>query len=253
MLISLPTMIAVPPGTIVLRDARTKTSRTVELQSFHIARTPVTSAQYASVLGIRVPEGQDVDTPVHSVSWLDAIEWCNALSARAERYAAYALEGDDVTWDVSADGFRLPTEAEWEWACRAETTGPRYGILSDIAWTEADRLTGPQPVGSKQANAFGVSDMLGNVWEWCWDYSDPARYADYRVLRGGGWADKHWSVRASVRRGSMPHADLDDIGFRVAQGSIDGASEAAQGWSHHADRDRAQLAAAPFGWTPLQL
>lgn len=209
MLISPPAMIAVPPDTIVLRDARTTTSRNVELQSFHIACTPVTSAQFASVLDIRVPEGQDVDAPVHSVSWLDAVEW--------------------------------------EWACRAETTGPRYDALSDIAWTEADELSGPQPVGRKQANACAVSDMLGNVWEWCWDYFDPARYADYRVLRGGGRSDTHWSARASVRRGSMHDAALDDIGFRVAQSGIGGASEAAQGWSHQADRERAQLTAAPFG------
>ena len=178
MLISPPAMIAVPPGTIVLRDARTTTSRNVE--------TPELSHRlHTCDLGTvrkcaRYPStgGSGRRSPVHSVSRLDAVEWCNALSAQAERSATYVPDGDDVTWNVTADGFRLPSEAEWEWACRAETTGPRYGALSDIAWTEADELSGPQPVGRKQANAFGVSDMLGNVWEWCWDYSDPARYAD---------------------------------------------------------------------------
>lgn len=246
-------MVAVPAGTIVLRDARTKTSRTAELHGFRIARAPVTWALYASVLGSQVPEDQGADTPVHSVSWLDATRWCNALSARSGASPAYTLDGDAVTWDVAADGFRLPTEAEWEWACRAGTTGPRYGALSDIAWTEADGLAGPQKVETKQPNAFGLSDMLGNVWEWCWDYADPARYADYRVLRGGGWADKHWSVRASVRRGSMPGTELDDVGFRVVRGATDGASGAAQGWSHRADQERARLATAPSDWTPLRI
>lgn len=89
--------------------------------------------------------------------------------------------------------------------------------------------------------------------EWCWDYSDPARYADYRVLRGGGWADKHWSVRASVRRGSMPGAQLDDVGFRVTQGRAgEAGTHAGQGWSQRADADRATIGGPlPIGWTPL--
>lgn len=247
-----PTLVAVPAGVIVLRDARTKTSRTVELQRFRIARTPVTWALFASVLNVPVPDGQGPDTPVHSVSWIDAVTWCNALSARSGAPSAYRLDGDDVAWDVASDGFRLPTEAEWEWACRAGTSGPRYGPLADIAWTEADAVAAPQRVGAKLPNAFGLTDMLGNVWEWCWDYCDPARYADYRVLRGGGWADKHWSVRASVRRGSMPTAELDDVGFRVVRGAVEGPADAAQGWSQRADQERASPATVPFGWTPLR-
>ena len=95
------------------------------------------------------------------------------------------------------------------------------GEVGDIAWMETDGLDGPAPVATKRPNAFGLYDMLGNVWEWCWDYADPARYADYRSLRGGGWADKAWSCRASVRRGSMPAARLDDVGFRVARGAVE--------------------------------
>lgn len=250
MLDSAPDLIALPGGTIELRDARTKTSRIAHLQPFAMARVPVTWALYADVLGERSPDGVGGDTPVHSISWLDAVRWCNAASARAGASAAYRLDGDEATWDVAADGFRLPTEAEWEWACRAGATGPHYGALDEIAWTDADGLAGPQPVASKAPNAFGLYDLLGNVWEWCWDYADPARYADYRVLRGGGWADKHWSVRASVRRGSMPAARLDDVGFRVARGAVEGA-DAAQGWSRQADLARARMTDPTLGWTPL--
>ena len=166
---------------------------------------------------------------------------------------AYEVDGRDVTWDVSADGYRLPTEAEWEWACRAGTTGPTYGPLADVAWTEADGVDGPQPVGGKSANALGLHDMLGNVWEWCWDYADTARYGDYRSLRGGGWADRAFSVRASVRRGSAPDAVLEDVGFRVARGAVgDRGEQAAQGWSADADLRRALISGPlPMGWTPL--
>ena len=72
-------------------------------------------------------------------------------------------------------------------------------------------------VGGKQPNAWGLYDMLGNIWEWCWDTYDPKVYGDYRVLRGGGWFDEHWSCRASVRRRSHPTYRIDDVGFRVAR------------------------------------
>lgn len=246
-------MVRVPAGSIVLRDARTKSSRTAELRSFHIAATPVTWALYSHVIGEPVPDGEDDTAPAHSISWLEAVTWCNRLSSMAGVASAYEINGTDVSWNVSADGFRLPTEAEWEWACRAGSTGPHYGPLPDIAWGDSDAIAGPQSVGQKMPNAFGLFDMLGNVWEWCWDYSDPARYGNYRVLRGGGWADKHWSVRASVRRGSMPGAMLDDVGFRVAQGIAgEAGADAGQGWSLAADRDRASIGGLlPLGWTPL--
>lgn len=182
------------------------------------------------------------------------MRWCNAASAHAGLAQAYRLGSGHVIWDPCADGYRLPTEAEWEDACRAGTLEPTYGPLADIAWTAADAVEGPQPVGVKGPNAFGLFDMLGNVWEWCWDYADPARYGAYRTMRGGGWADRSWSCRASVRRASAPDAVLEDVGFRVACGAVGGTDrEAAQGWSHDADRARADIRGPlPTGWTPLR-
>lgn len=132
---------------------------------------------------------------------------------------AYLLhaDGEGIDWDASADGYRLPTEAEWEHACRAGTTGPRYGPLDEIAWYRANSDERVHEVGGKRPNAWGLYDMLGNVWDWCWDIYDAEVYGSYRVLRGGGWFDEHWSCRASVRRRSFPTYRIDDVGFRVAR------------------------------------
>lgn len=109
-------------------------------------------------------------------------------------------------WEVASTGYRLPTEAEGEHACRAGSAEPRYGELSGIGWTAGDEVDGVQPVAGKTPNRFGLYDMIGNVWEWCWDHADTARYADYRSLRGAGWDDPQYSARASVRRASAPDA-----------------------------------------------
>ena len=184
------------------------------------------------------------------MSWQRAIRFCNAASEWEGLDSAYTFDGEDVTWHVDSDGYRLPTEAEWEFACRAGSTGPHYGPLAEVAWTAADGVTAPQPIGGKMPNLNGMFDTLGNVWEWCWDFLDPARYDQYRVFRGGGFADDAWSVRASVRRGGAPRMHHEDVGFRVARGGFD-SDEAAQGWSAEVDRDRAAFdGPRPSGWTP---
>jgi formylglycine-generating enzyme len=234
-----PELLEVPGGEVRQRDARTGSERTIRLLPFRLARTPLTD---------------DDGVPLHGIRWIDAILRCNAMSADASLRPAYDVTDGRVAWDASADGYRLPTEAEWEHACRAGTTTPTYGSLEEIAWTAADGVDRPQPVGRKAANAFGLHDMLGNVWEWCWDYADPARYGAYRSLRGGGWADRAFSVRASVRRGTAPDALLEDVGLRVAQGAVgEPGATAAQGWSAAADRERAGIRGPlPVGWTPLR-
>ena len=250
----LPQLAAIPAGSIEVRDARSGLSREVTLREFEIGRTPVTQGEYVTVLAATGTSPDRSDAPAHGLTWFEAVRWCNAASEASGLTKAYTVTGREVTWDVSADGFRLPTEAEWEWACRAGTTTPTYGVLTDVAWTAADRVSSPQRVGLKTANDFGLFDMLGNVWEWCWDYADTARYADYRSLRGGGWADREWSVRASVRRTSAPDAVLEDVGFRIARGAVgEPGQDEAQGWSSAADWERADIRGPlPIGWTPLR-
>jgi formylglycine-generating enzyme len=209
-------MVAVPPGRVTLSDRRTPRTWSVDVAPYEMAAVPVTQSLYAEVIGKQPSPAQGDRLPVESVSWLDAVQFCNALSEREGLAPAYRLQ-DDVEWDTSADGYRLPTEAEWEYACRAGTTGPRYGQLDDIAWYRDNSGERIHEVGGKRPNAWGLHDMLGNSWDWCWDIYDAEVYGSYRVLRGGGWFDEHWSCRASVRRRSHPTFRTDDVGFRIAR------------------------------------
>ncbi|MFC8924030.1 formylglycine-generating enzyme family protein [Cellulosimicrobium sp. NPDC057127] len=257
MLTTLPDLLPLPAGGLEIADARTGRTRSAVLEAFRIGRTAVTVGEHRRVLdavgsGARRTEAGD-RLPVHGVTWFEAVRWCNAASRLAGVEPAYDVEGRRVRWDVGSEGYRLPTEAEWEYACRAGTSGPTYGPLGTVAWTADDAVDAPQPVATRSPNAFGLHDVLGNVWEWCWDYADTARYGEYRSLRGGGWADPPWSVRAGVRRGSAPDARIEDVGFRVARGAVgEPGVPAAQGWSDAADRARARVRGlVPLGWTPL--
>jgi formylglycine-generating enzyme required for sulfatase activity len=236
-------------GTVTLHDARRKVRWSVDLAPFEIGVYPVTQAELGELLGIAADAPR---RPASEVSWMRAIRFCNAASEWDGLDPAYAVDGDEVAWRVDADGYRLPTEAEWEFACRAGSTGAHYGPLAEVAWTSADGLTAPAEVGGRMPNLNGLFDTLGNVWEWCWDLLDPARYRDYRVFRGGGFADDAHSVRASTRRGGAPTMTYEDVGFRVARGGFD-TVDAAQGWSAQQDAERADIdAPLPPGWTPMR-
>ncbi len=236
-----------PAGSVGLHDARRNLRRTVKLESFEIGVYPVTQELFAEVLGISAGHPH---RPAADLSWLRAVRFCNAASEWEGLDTAYSFDGEQVTWHVDSDGYRLPTEAEWEYACRAGSTGPHYGPLADVAWTSADGVRHPQDIGGKMPNLNGLFDTLGNVWEWCWDLLDPARYDEYRVFRGGGFTDDAWSVRASTRRGGAPRMHHEDVGMRLARGGFD-AIDAAQGWSARVDRERAmESGPAPSGWTP---
>lgn len=212
-------MVTVLPGQVALSDRRTQRSWSVELAPYELAAFPVTQALYAQITDQRPSTAHGDQLPVEGVSWWDAVRFCNVLSQRDGFAPAYRLhaDGESIEWDVSADGYRLPTEAEWEHACRASTAGPHYGPLDEIAWYRGNSHERMHDVGGKRPNPWGLYDMIGNVWNWCWDIYDAEVYGAYRVLRGGGWFDEHWSCRASARRRSHPSFQVDDVGFRVAR------------------------------------
>jgi len=205
-----------------MRDDRTQETWSVEISAFELAKYPVTQQLYEAVMQDN-PSAFSGDTlPVESVSWMDAVRFCNRLSELQGKAPCYALDTaiDEVQFTAQANGFRLPTEAEWQFACQAGTQGIRYGELTEIAWYKENAEDRTHPVGQKQPNSWGLYDMLGNVWEWCTDIYDQTVYGEYRVFRGGGWCDQERSVMATTRRRSHPKSfRIDDLGFRIARNS----------------------------------
>jgi formylglycine-generating enzyme required for sulfatase activity len=182
--------------------------------------------------------------PVENVTWYDALRYCNTRSRKEGLTPAYIINGNIVTWNRNANGYRLPTEAEWEYACRAGTTTP-FNAGKNISDRDANfmnhygyntnasgRITGgyrkrTTNVKSFRANNWGLFDMHGNVWEWCWDWygeygtgsqKDPkgAETGIYRVNRGGGWNDFPKHIRSAYRAATQPDKNSFNLGFRLA-------------------------------------
>jgi formylglycine-generating enzyme required for sulfatase activity len=172
--------------------------------------------------------------PVEMVSWYDAVEYCNKRSLQERLTPAYTIKGTNVAWNRNANGYRLPTEAEWEYAAKGGNGSPgnyEYSGSSRadaVAWYEANSKEETQPVGRKASNSLGLYDMSGNVWEWCWDWygdyssesqRDPAGSSSgsFRVLRGGSWYYAVGYSRSASRNYANP-SDADyNIGFRVVR------------------------------------
>ncbi|CAM4441357.1 formylglycine-generating enzyme required for sulfatase activity [Paenibacillus endophyticus] len=216
-------LVTIPGGEISLRDDRNKTRWTTELKSFQLAKFPVTVDFYRLVMNPSSYPSTNAsdggDNPVVNISWNDAISFCNQLSIIAGLKECYSTSsnGETISFDGKADGYRLPTEAEWQHACKAGTTGYRYDELDHIAWYKENAEGSIHPVGKKAPNDWGLYDMLGNVWEWCWDLYDEQVYGSYRIFRGGSWAEAERGCGATCRRRSHPTFRIDDLGFRLAR------------------------------------
>lgn len=213
-------MAEIPSGYIELRDDRKKEKWTVNIDSFWLSKFPMTQDFYFELTNERPSTFKGDRLPVETVTWKDAANFCNKLSKQTGLVQCYLIleDNEEITFDKTANGFRMPTEAEWEYACKAGTTGIRYERLDLIAWYRDNSENQTQTVGQKQPNAWGLYDMLGNVWEWCSDIYDSEVYGSYRIFRGGGWCDEERSVMTTNRRRSHPlKFKIDDLGFRIAR------------------------------------
>jgi len=241
-------MVRVPGGSFQMGDtagggySNERPVHTVTLSGFYMSRTEVTQAQYQAVMGTNPSRFSGVNHPVETVSWYDAVEFCNKLSVREGLTPAYTVNGTNVTWNRSATGYRLPTEAEWEYAAKGgngSSGNYTYAGSNDpneVAWywdnipSQSSDNPGyeTQPVGTKKPNGLGLYDMSGNVTEWCWDWyesyssatqTDPtgASSGSGRVGRGGCWDASAEGVRSAYRHGNDPNGRNYIIGFRLVR------------------------------------
>ena len=243
-------MVPINPGTFVMGSdsanlaniTYSSPAHTVQItKGFFIGKYEVSQKEYEDVMNASNPSRIKGDSlPVDGVSWINAVRFCNRASQMENLDTCYKINGDDVTCDFNANGYRLPTEAEWEYACRAGTTGNYAGIIGNLGWnsgntpTEGTNPAHPQPVGIKQSNPWGIYDMHGNVWEWCWDWYDAGFYEQrpnpdkdptgpeltddkQKAYRGGSYLEGPLYSASAVRDGASTSNSNFNRGFRVVR------------------------------------
>jgi formylglycine-generating enzyme required for sulfatase activity len=222
-------MAAIPAGQFVMGakegsiDARP--AHPVKVEGFLMDQYEITQEIYQKVIGTNPSRVKNPQNPVEQVTWTAAVKFCNARSLQEGRKPCY--DTNSWTCDFSANGYRLPTEAEWEYACRAGSSSQFYfgdnpEQLRSFGWFEGNSQSKPHPAGQRKPNAWGLYDMLGNVWEWCNDFYATKYYRDSppenprgprqgekRVLRGGAWSSSAASCAAWVR--NCDEAGLTDV------------------------------------------
>ncbi|MCL1812662.1 MAG: SUMF1/EgtB/PvdO family nonheme iron enzyme [Treponema sp.] len=210
----------------------------VTVKGFYISKYQVTQAEWAAVMGSNPSKFRGDTHPVEMVEWMDVIEFCNKLSIKEGLTPCYSGSKDNITCDWNANGYRLPTEAEWEYAAHGgantylKTLFAGSNSVDAVAWYSGNSGSRTHPVGTKAPNGLGLYDMSGNVWEWCWDcytsYSSGAQldpwgmvsseYGHVHIIRGGSWEDAAQHVRSTLRNDSFtPTMRLISIGFRVVR------------------------------------
>jgi formylglycine-generating enzyme required for sulfatase activity len=240
-------MVLLPGGTFTMGDEDEIDSppHEVTISAFYIDTHLVTQEQYEKLIGDNPSRWKGKTNPVEQMRWSDAVRYSNARSKAEGLQACYDLN----TWkcNFAANGYRLPTEAEWEYACRAGTTtaysfGDDVSKLKAYAWFEDNSGGRPRPVGQKPANPWGLYDMHGNLWEWCNDFYKVDYYqespkenprgpetGETKVLRGGAWKFSAENCRCGYRYNENPgYADVcfgyDIYGFRCVRNTPEATS-----------------------------
>ncbi|MGR9108539.1 MAG: formylglycine-generating enzyme family protein [Gammaproteobacteria bacterium] len=238
-------MVEIPGGSFLMGSSRDDSSaykdefpqHRVTVSPFLMSRFPVTVRDYRTLMEKTPSEWTETETdeksPANYITWFQAIDFCNALSTHEGFEPCYEIQGEFVKWRRNAEGYRLPTEAEWEYAARAGLSsvyffGDGASDLGDYAWYSGNSGKKVHPVGELKPNPFGLYDLLGNVWEWCWDWFGDYDNADARnpagpetgssrVLRGGSaWNDPR-NLRSADRNRRNPEAGNVFIGFRCVR------------------------------------
>ena len=241
-----PNLVKVPKGSFTMGSPAAESDRgTNEVQhsvtlttDFWMAESEVTQRQYRNLMGSNPSSFKMDDLPVESVTWFEAVAYCNALSVKEKLPTCYQINGTTVGWadGVKCTGYRLPTEAEWEYAANPVTPPRTVYAGSDtvdgVAWYSTNSGSTTHAVKTKTANGRGLYDLSGNVWEWVWDWyqanyealpaTDPIGPTtkpspEYRVIRGGSWSVTATFARVALRNYYAPAARTIGVGFRFVR------------------------------------
>lgn len=260
-----------------------ETQHNVTVSDFYMSVYELTQKEYREITGENPSSFSGDDLPVENISWMDAIRYCNTRSEKENLTPVYTVDGGTVTWDRTADGYRLPTEAEWEYACRAGTATPfntensisaeeanYYGHypyeIEDNYFSQGNLSTKPGEyrqttvaVNSFSPNKWGLYNMHGNVGEWVWDYygdystkaqTDPtgAESGTLRVYRGGGWNDFAKNMRSAYRATMEQNKGSFNIGIRLVRNAVAGNGSISSAGTEHTGENGGKVLIAFFSW-----
>ena len=186
-------------------------------ENYSVMKTEVTQKFYEIIMDTNPSYFKGENNPVESVTWYEAIEFCNALSKKLGYEPVYTIDGSSVTWNKNANGFRLPTHEEWVHAAKGGQNYCYSGSdnIGFVGWYRYNSGNTSHPVAQKGPNDYGLYDMSGNVWEWCWTSAN----GDCRVYCGGSWKCDNFSYSCEVYSSTCiePDGRLDDLGFRIVR------------------------------------